>query len=249
MRGSGRSRPGEGRTGQRGGSRADGARPGAVALGGHGSSLTRTHALGPTERLAGAIEFVSGRCHQCHRYRNRRNQPNSLDPSQVSPPVGASLELCRQRAEGPLPDGLCRLVHGAILTSIPANMGVHEIEEGSVSAVRNKSRAKVSGTHRAPEHQLATEVLPLHPVLKSRLGLLLHACQNDCTQRYGQPRCRATKLAPGATTTRPTSSPQFHAALAPRSRALWEWVDQIRTSLEDIAPHRPSCAIQRQQKP
>lgn len=40
------------------------------ALGGHGSSLTRTHALGPTERLAGTIKFVSGGCHRCHRYRN-----------------------------------------------------------------------------------------------------------------------------------------------------------------------------------
>lgn len=42
----------------------------AGCLGGHGSSLTRTHALGPTEELAGAIEFVSGKCHRCHRYRN-----------------------------------------------------------------------------------------------------------------------------------------------------------------------------------
>jgi hypothetical protein len=42
----------------------------AGVLGGHGSSLTRTHALGPTERLAEAIEFVSGGCHRCHRYRN-----------------------------------------------------------------------------------------------------------------------------------------------------------------------------------
>ena len=41
-------------------------------LGGHGSFLTRTHALGPTEELAEAIEFVSGGCHRCHRYRNRR---------------------------------------------------------------------------------------------------------------------------------------------------------------------------------
>ncbi len=63
----------------------------AGALGSHGSSLTRTHALGPTEELAGAIEFVSGARHRCHRYRNRRTQPHSLDQSQGNPPAGTSL--------------------------------------------------------------------------------------------------------------------------------------------------------------
>jgi len=42
----------------------------AGVLGGRGSSLTRTHARGPTERLAGAIKFVSYGCHPCHRNRN-----------------------------------------------------------------------------------------------------------------------------------------------------------------------------------
>jgi hypothetical protein len=41
---------------------------------GHGSSLARAHALGPTEELTGAIEFVSGGCHRCHRYRNWRRR-------------------------------------------------------------------------------------------------------------------------------------------------------------------------------
>jgi len=36
---------------------------------GHGSSLAQAHALGPTEELTEAIEFVSGGCHRCHRYR------------------------------------------------------------------------------------------------------------------------------------------------------------------------------------
>ena len=53
------------------------------ALGSHGSSLTRTHALGPTERLLGTIEFVSGARHRCHRYRNWQFsiQPSPLRPS------------------------------------------------------------------------------------------------------------------------------------------------------------------------
>ena len=66
--GTGGSRPGEGHVGQCGGLPgrvARGQRTGA--LGDHGSSRTRTHALGPTERLAGTIKFISGRC---HRYRN-----------------------------------------------------------------------------------------------------------------------------------------------------------------------------------
>ena len=37
---------------------------------GHGASLAQAHALGPTKELPGAIEFVSGGCHRCHRYRN-----------------------------------------------------------------------------------------------------------------------------------------------------------------------------------
>jgi len=126
-------------------------------------------------RGARTTEFVSGGCHRCHRYRNWRNQPNSLDPSQVSTPVGTSLGLTRQLAEGSLPHGLWGLVHGALLTSVPSNMGVHEIEAGLVGAVRNKSSAKASGTHQLSEHQLATEEPTPHPVLKSRPGLLLHA--------------------------------------------------------------------------
>ncbi len=58
----------------------------AGVLGGHGSSLTRTHARGLTEELAGAIEFVSV---GCHRY--RRTQPRGLDPRQVGLPVGEGL--------------------------------------------------------------------------------------------------------------------------------------------------------------
>ena len=42
--------------------------PRAGVLGGHGFSLTRTHALGPTKQLAGTTEFVSG---GWHRYQNR----------------------------------------------------------------------------------------------------------------------------------------------------------------------------------
>ena len=65
----------------------------AGVLSGHGSSLTRTHALGPTEELAGAIEFVSGTCHRCHRYRNRQTATSrdsdlrSCDVSCLAKPV------------------------------------------------------------------------------------------------------------------------------------------------------------------
>ena len=45
---------------------------------------------------------------------------------------GLSLEGGRERAAGPLPDGLCGLVHGALLASILATWGVHEIEAGSL---------------------------------------------------------------------------------------------------------------------
>ncbi len=45
---------------------------------------------------------------------------------------GLSLELGRERAARPLPlDGLSGLVHGELLASILANLGVHEIEAGS----------------------------------------------------------------------------------------------------------------------
>ncbi len=50
-------------------------------VGGHGSSLARAHALGPTEELVGAIEFVSGGCHRCHRYRNRRRIRSGPSPA------------------------------------------------------------------------------------------------------------------------------------------------------------------------
>ena len=56
------------------------------------------------------------------------------DPAQSD---GLSLELGRERAAGPLPlDGLCGLLHGALLASILANLGVHEIEAGSVRFLR-----------------------------------------------------------------------------------------------------------------
>ena len=51
--------------------------------------------------------------------------------SQKPDPLHLSLELGRERAAGPLPDGLCGLVHGALLASILANWGVHEIVAGS----------------------------------------------------------------------------------------------------------------------
>ncbi len=54
------------------------------AHGGHGSSLTQRHALGPTERLAGTIEFVSGGCHRCHRYRNQRQAPHAARVDQAT---------------------------------------------------------------------------------------------------------------------------------------------------------------------
>ncbi len=46
---------------------AGGAGPAGGPRRGHGSSLAQAHALGPTEELTEAIEFVSG---GCHRYRN-----------------------------------------------------------------------------------------------------------------------------------------------------------------------------------
>jgi hypothetical protein len=62
-----------GHTGRRGGSgagrRGAGGQAGGKAT---GPPWRRKHALGPTEELAGAIEFVSGGCHRCHRYRNRQ---------------------------------------------------------------------------------------------------------------------------------------------------------------------------------
>jgi hypothetical protein len=45
---------------------------------GHGSSLAQAHALGPTEELAGAIEFVSGGCHRCHRYPNKHGAETTM---------------------------------------------------------------------------------------------------------------------------------------------------------------------------
>ena len=45
---------------------------------------------------------------------------------------GLSLEGGRERASEPLlPDGFCVLVHGALLASILAKRGLHEIEAGS----------------------------------------------------------------------------------------------------------------------
>jgi hypothetical protein len=41
------------------------------------------------------------------------------------------LELRRERAAGPLADGLSGLVHGSLLASILANLGVHGIGAGS----------------------------------------------------------------------------------------------------------------------
>lgn len=75
--GVGRAGRGRGHTGQRGGLPGRVARgQRAAVLGGYGSSLTRTHALGPTEELAGTIEFVSGGRHRCHRYRNLAEKLN-----------------------------------------------------------------------------------------------------------------------------------------------------------------------------
>jgi hypothetical protein len=72
---------GRGHTGQRGGS--GGGRRGASRRAGRaakGPPWRRNHALGPTEELMEATEFVSGACHRCHRYRNRqpiRSRPSS----------------------------------------------------------------------------------------------------------------------------------------------------------------------------
>jgi hypothetical protein len=58
-----------------------------------------------------------------------------LGDAAVSGPAqadGLSLKLGRERAAGPFPlDGLYGLVHGALLVSILANLGVHEIAAGS----------------------------------------------------------------------------------------------------------------------
>ncbi len=53
------------------------------------------------------------------------------DPAQAD---GHSLEFGRKRAAGPLlPGGPSGLVHGALLASILAKLGVHEIEAGSTT--------------------------------------------------------------------------------------------------------------------
>jgi hypothetical protein len=62
------------------------------------------------------------------------------DPAQAD---GLRLEGGRERAAGPLPlDGLSGLVHGALLASFLANLGVHEIEAGS------GTRGSHIGSHR-----------------------------------------------------------------------------------------------------
>jgi hypothetical protein len=43
-----------------------------------GPPWRRKHALGPTEELAGAIEFVSGGCHRCHRHRNKHGAETTM---------------------------------------------------------------------------------------------------------------------------------------------------------------------------
>jgi hypothetical protein len=87
----------------------------AAVLGGHGSSLTRTHALGPTERLAEAIEFVSGGCHRCHRYQNclcmLATEPPARVvglPARVDPAARLGLRSCRRidRCAGHAPSAL-----------------------------------------------------------------------------------------------------------------------------------------------
>ena len=57
---------------------AGGAGPAGGPGGSHGSSLAMTHALGPTEELTGATEFVSGGCHRCHRYRNKHGAETTM---------------------------------------------------------------------------------------------------------------------------------------------------------------------------
>ena len=56
---------------------------------------------------------------------------------------GLSLEGRRERAAGPLPpDGLSGLVHGALLASIVAKLGVHEVEAGSRSVSAEGTAAR-----------------------------------------------------------------------------------------------------------
>ena len=64
--------------------------------------------LGPTEELAGAIEFVSGGCHRCHRYRNWRacrGLPRDLErpisPNQTQGEPEVRIDYSAKTSTGP----------------------------------------------------------------------------------------------------------------------------------------------------
>jgi len=75
---------------------------------------------------------------------------------------GLSFELGRERAARPLPlDGLSELVHGALLASILAEWGVHEIEAGSMHSWRESgSSAKSRRSRRARGFRRASMTFP-----------------------------------------------------------------------------------------